>query len=119
MARKDQPMTFWDTKTAVGSCICIWPKLKRLHLDKNIAKQIKVNSFYERYSQRHLSEIEELNREKGLVIDFNKKLDECAGLSNEVKEILNKHKPKSIGEAREFPGMTPAAAAILLKYIKK
>ena len=97
----------------------IWPKLKRLSLDKRIAKQIKVNSFYERYSQRYLSEIEELNREKGLVIDFNKKLDECAGLSNEVKEILNKHKPKSIGEARELPGMTPAAAAILLKYIKK
>ena len=95
----------------------IWPKLKRLSLDKRIAKQIKVNSFYERYSQRYLSEIEELNREKGLVIDFNKKLDECAGLSNEVKEILNKHKPKSIGEA-ELPGMTPAAAAILLKYIK-
>ena len=97
----------------------IWPELKKLNLDKKIAKQIKVNSFYERYSQRHLSEIEELNREKGLRIDFNKKLDKCSGLSNEVKEILNKHRPKSIGEARQLPGMTPAAAAILLKYIKK
>ena len=97
----------------------IWPELKKLKLVKTIAKQIKVNSFYERYSQRHLSEIEELNRDKGLKINFNKKLDNCSGLSNEVKEILNKYKPKSIGEARELPGMTPAAAAILLKYIKK
>ncbi len=97
----------------------IWPKLKKLHLDKSIAKQIKVNSFYERYSQRHLSEIEELNRDKELKINFSKKLDDCSGLSNEVKEILNKHKPKSIGEARELSGMTPAAAAILLRYIKK
>jgi len=93
--------------------------LKRLPLDKKISKQIKVNSFYDRYSQRHLSEIEELNREKGLKINFSKKLDNCSGLSNEVKEILNRHKPQSIGEARELPGMTPAAAAILLKFIKK
>ena len=93
--------------------------MKKLKLVKTIAKQIKVNSFYERYSQRHLSEIEELNRDKGLKINFNKKLDNCSGLSNEVKEILNKYKPKSIGEARELPGMTPAAAAILLKYVKK
>ena len=97
----------------------IWPELKKLNLGKKIAKQIKVNSFYERYSYRHLSEIEELNREKGLKINFNKKFNDCSGLSNEVKEILNKHKPKSIGEARQLPGMTPAAAAILLKYIKK
>ena len=40
----------------------------------NIAKQIKVNSFYERYSQRHLAEIEELNRDKELKINFRLKL---------------------------------------------
>jgi tRNA uridine 5-carboxymethylaminomethyl modification enzyme len=97
----------------------VWPELKKLILDKKIAKQIKVNSFYERYSQRYLSEIEDLNRDRGLKINFNKKFDDCSGLSNEVKEILNKHRPQSIGEARELPGMTPAAAAILLKYIKK
>ncbi len=97
----------------------IWPELKRLNLDKKIANQIKINSFYERYTQRHLSEINELNREKGLKINFNKNLDDCPGLSNEVKEILNKNRPKSIGEARELPGMTPAAAAILLNFIKK
>ena len=97
----------------------IWPELKKLKLDKKISKQIKVNSFYEKYSHRYLLEIDELNRDKGLKINFNKNIDNCSGLSNEVKEILNKHKPKSIGEAQELPGMTPAAAAILLKYIKK
>ena len=119
MVRNDRPMTFLDTKTALEVVTDIWPELKKLHLNKNIAKQIKVNSFYERYSQRHLSEIEELNRDKELKINFSKKLDDCSGLSNEVKEILNQHKPKSIGEARELPGMTPAAAAILLRFIKK
>jgi tRNA U34 5-carboxymethylaminomethyl modifying enzyme MnmG/GidA len=40
-------------------------------------------------------------------------------LSNEIKEILRKNKPKSIGEARQLTGMTPAAASILLRFVKK
>ena len=48
-------------------------------------------------------------------IDYKK----CSGLSNEIKEILTKNKPKSIGEARQLTGMTPAAASILLRFVKK
>ena len=33
--------------------------------------------------------------------------------------MLEKHKPKNIGEARLLPGMTPAAANILLRFVKK
>ena len=32
----------------------------------------------------------------------------CAGLSNEIKEILSRYKPENIAEARILPGMTPA-----------
>ena len=42
-----------------------------------------------------------------------------SGLSNEVKEVLERHKPQSFGEAKNLPGMTPAAASILLSYVKK
>ena len=37
----------------------------------------------------------------------------------EVKESLEKYKPENFGEAKNLPGMTPAAAAILLSYVKK
>ena len=40
------------------------------------------------------------------------------GLSNEVKEILSGNKPDNIKEARLLPGMTPAAASILLRFVK-
>ncbi len=97
----------------------IWPEIKSINLTKRIKKQIKTNSFYQRYIGRHLEEIKELRQETQLKlredIDYNK----CPGLSNEVKEILLRNKPKNIGEAKELVGMTPAAAAILLRFVKK
>ena len=35
-----------------------------------------------------------------------------------MKEVLERHKPQSFGEAKNLPGMTPAAASILLSYVK-
>ena len=39
--------------------------------------------------------------------------------SADPKEILSKNKPNNIEEAKQLPGMTPAAASILLRYVKK
>jgi len=97
----------------------IWPELKSLKLNQKIERQIKVNCFYSRYAKRQITEIEELRRDAKLLLKRNINYDECGGLSNEIKEMLNKHRPASIGEARELPGMTPAAAAILLRHLKK
>ena len=97
----------------------IWPELKSLNLGSEIRKQIKTNAFYERYVGRQVIEIEELKREKEFKLNENIDFDKCSGLSNEIKEILRKNKPKSIGEASQLTGMTPAAATILLRFAKK
>ena len=96
----------------------IWPELKKLRVDQRLKKQIKTNSFYERYSSRYLAEIDDLNKERSLKIRKNTDFDGCAVFSNEIKEILKRYKPASIGEARQLPGMTPAAANVLLRYVK-
>ena len=97
----------------------IWPEIKSINLPFRIKKQIKTNSFYDRYIGRHLEEIKELKRETQLKLRDDIDYNGCSGLSNEVKEILERNKPKSIGEAKELVGMTPAAAAILLRFVKK
>ena len=96
----------------------IWPKIKSLNLNRKIKKQIKTNSFYDRYSERQRFEILELEKDKSLRIRENLNYNNCSGLSNEIKEILNAHKPKNIKEAQLLPGMTPAAASILLRFVK-
>ena len=93
--------------------------VKTLEFRIRIKKQIKTNAFYERYVGRQVIEIEELKREKEFKLNENIDFDKCSGLSNEIKEILRKNKPKSIGEASQLTGMTPAAATILLRFAKK
>ena len=44
--------------------------------------------------------------------------DIFSGLSNEVKSKLKLIKPKTLGQALRIDGVTPAAAIILLGYIK-
>ena len=42
-----------------------------------------------------------------------------SGLSNEIKSKLDTIRPKTLGQALRIDGVTPAAAIILLAFIKK
>ena len=97
----------------------VWPEIKKLDIEEKIKKQIKTNAFYSRYTHRQFAEIEELKKDMNLKLSDNINFDKCSGLSNEIKEILKQHKPSSIGEARDLPGMTPAAASLLLRFVKR
>ncbi len=97
----------------------IWPKISSLKMPQSVKKQIRNTAFYDKYTHRLLDEIAQLNKEADLKIGNKFDFRKCSGLSNEVKESLEKYKPENFGEAKNLPGMTPAAAAILLSYVKK
>ena len=44
---------------------------------------------------------------------------EVRGLSREVQQKLNLHKPETIGQASRIQGMTPAAMSLLLVWLKR
>ena len=48
-------------------------------------------------------------------LDYSK----LSGLSNEVKSKFKLIRPKTLGQALRIDGITPAAAYILLSYVKK
>ena len=97
----------------------IWKEIKDINISEKTVKQIKNTAFYSKYTTRLIEEIDQLKAEVGLKINENINFRKCSGLSNEVKEVLERHKPQSFGEAKNLPGMTPAAASILLSYVKK
>ena len=103
----------WET------IIKIWPDLKDVKLDKLIKSQIKVNAFYEKYVKRQNIELSSLKRDRLLQLKSNIDYDNLSGISNEAKESLKRSEPTNIAEASQLPGMTPAATAILLRYLKK
>jgi tRNA uridine 5-carboxymethylaminomethyl modification enzyme len=44
-------------------------------------------------------------------VDF--RVEHLSGLSNEVKEKLQRHRPETLGQASRIPGITPAAVTLL------
>ena len=42
-----------------------------------------------------------------------------SGLSNEIRNKLEQHRPRTLGQASRLQGMTPAAISILLVYLKR
>ncbi|PVV19201.1 MAG: hypothetical protein B6D74_15170, partial [gamma proteobacterium symbiont of Ctena orbiculata] len=41
------------------------------------------------------------------------------GLSSEVREKLQRHRPQTLGQAGRIAGVTPAALSLLLIHLKK
>ena len=44
---------------------------------------------------------------------------EVHGLSIEVQQKLNQHKPETLGQAARISGVTPAAISVLLVHLKR
>ena len=41
------------------------------------------------------------------------------GLSKEVEQTLQRHRPETLGQAARLSGVTPAAIALLLVHLKR
>ncbi len=106
--------------------------LKNINLDKlrtiwanipqygvSIDKQVEIDAHYSGYLVRQSHDIMAFKKDERLLIPEDIKYDNFSGLSNEIKSKLNKIRPKTLGQALRIDGVTPAAAIILLGYIKK
>ena len=93
----------------------IWSEIKNFKVSDEVKDQILLR-FYSRYTGRLEEEIKQLQSEGKVKISGRMNFKR-AGLSNEVKKYL--YRPSNFSEAKNLPGMTPAAASILLSYVKK
>jgi tRNA uridine 5-carboxymethylaminomethyl modification enzyme len=83
------------------------------------AEQIRIQAKYAGYIARQQAEIERgrRNEETALPADFD--YGAVAGLSNEVRQKLLRHRPQTLGQAARLEGMTPAAVSLLLIHLKR
>jgi tRNA uridine 5-carboxymethylaminomethyl modification enzyme len=84
-----------------------------------IMEQVEIKYKYEGYIKRQLEAVKQfVNLEKKrLPADFD--YNAVSGLSNEVRQKLKDIRPLSLGQAARISGVTPAAIAILLVYLKR
>jgi tRNA uridine 5-carboxymethylaminomethyl modification enzyme len=88
-------------------------------LDEKVAEQVEIQAKYQGYIKRQQEEIarHELHEHTRLPIEMDYRL--VRGLSIEVQQKLNLHKPETIGQASRISGVTPAAISLLLVYLKR
>jgi tRNA uridine 5-carboxymethylaminomethyl modification enzyme len=87
--------------------------------DQKVAEQVEIQAKYFGYIGRQRDEIarNELYENMRLpeIIDYKI----VHGLSKEVQQKLNQHKPETVGQAARISGMTPAAISLLLVHLKR
>ena len=88
-------------------------------IDPRVAEQLEIQAKYHGYIERQQAEIEKHKKHESMVLDAAFDYKEVSGLSNEVAQKLNDHKPSTIGQASRISGVTPAAISLLLVYLKK
>jgi tRNA uridine 5-carboxymethylaminomethyl modification enzyme len=86
--------------------------------DAIIAERVEIRVKYEGYITRQSSEAERLRSLEDLALPPELDFQHLAGLSREVKEKLDRVRPRSIGQASRIPGVTPAAVSILIVHLK-
>ncbi len=87
--------------------------------DPLVIEQIEIEAKYSGYIARQKIDIDKLKRSEKVKIPSDLNLDIISGLSNEVKQKIRDYQPETIGMASRISGITPAAIAIMLVYIKK
>lgn len=100
-----------------------WEKLCDLgfsgrEVSEDVKEQVEIQIKYEGYIKRDLDILEGVRKSEFLEIPLNLNFDEVPGLSHEIRDRLKIIRPETIGQATRMAGMTPAAIANLMIYIK-
>ncbi|PVZ67712.1 tRNA uridine-5-carboxymethylaminomethyl(34) synthesis enzyme MnmG [Pelagibaculum spongiae] len=87
--------------------------------DEMVANQVQTQIKYAGYISRQLEEIEKLRRNEETKLPEQMDFASISGLSNEIVQKLQNHKPETLGQASRISGITPAAISLLLVHLKK
>ncbi len=102
---------------SINSLAKIWPPFGELA--PKIAEQIEIDAKYDVYLSRQNADIESYRRDESFTLPDDFDYGALPGLSNEAKQKLITHRPRTIGHASKIDGMTPAALTLLVAHVKR
>jgi tRNA uridine 5-carboxymethylaminomethyl modification enzyme len=87
--------------------------------DAQVAQQVEIQAKYEGYVERQRAEVARRAAMEDRALPRELDYREVKGLSNEVQQKLNRHRPETVGQASRISGVTPAAISLLLVHLKR
>ena len=88
-------------------------------LDADVVEQVEIQVKYQGYIDRQNEEIEGRRDIETLNLPADIDYSKVKGLSAEVQQKLNQHRPETVGQASRISGVTPAAVALLMVHLKR
>ena len=88
-------------------------------LAAQISDQVEISVKYQGYIERQALEIARQEHNESFPLPESLDYSNVLGLSKEVQQKLNLHKPATLGQAGRISGITPAALSLLLVHLKK
>ena len=87
--------------------------------DAQVVEQVEIQAKYQGYIERQREEIARSLAQEHLRLPAAIDYADVRGLSIEVRQRLNQHKPETLGQASRIQGVTPAAISLLLVHVKR
>ncbi|MBP8922563.1 MAG: tRNA uridine-5-carboxymethylaminomethyl(34) synthesis enzyme MnmG [Thauera sp.] len=87
--------------------------------DPQVIEQIEIAAKYQGYIDRQQEEVAKQAQAEATRLPVALDYAQVRGLSKEVQQKLNEHKPETIGQAGRIQGVTPAAISLLLVWLKR
>ncbi|WP_082384772.1 tRNA uridine-5-carboxymethylaminomethyl(34) synthesis enzyme MnmG [Brevundimonas sp. AAP58] len=84
-----------------------------------IREQVEIDAGYAGYLDRQAADAEALRREETLSLPVDLDYAAIGSLSNEVREKLDRVRPRTLGQAARIEGVTPGALTALLAHVKR
>ena len=81
--------------------------------------QLEILAKYQGYIDRQQEEVEKTRANEALALPADLDYREVRGLSIEVQQKLNQHRPETLGQASRVQGVTPAAISLLQVHLKR
>ena len=84
-----------------------------------VAEQVDIQAKYQGYVERQKAEVERRAQHEDQLLPHELNYASVRGLSKEVQQKLQHHRPETVGQAARISGVTPAAIALLLVHLKR
>ena len=95
----------------------IWPEFGMLA--PKVAEQLEIDAKYAVYLSRQAADVAAYRRDEEFALPEDLDYGALPGLSNEMKQKLARHRPRTIGHAAKLDGVTPAALTLIVAHVKR
>lgn len=115
-----QRRSAWDllghTAVSRAQILLAWPQIAAI--SPPVLDQLGIEALYSGYLERQDADIRAFRRDEALALPDDLDPDSIGSLSTEIRSIIRRARPRTLGQAARLPGVTPAATLALLRYLK-